>query len=178
MPEPSPYFQTLQLGDRVELRPSPQLVRSKIPSAGCFFLLGVLPVLIFYWFGDQPFREVLIWIACMTLFCFLLWLANLRRRRKADIPLILGPGPRVMHGETILSARSEFSAVQVEAQRNVDDPDSYYVLLLPVSGEPVSLPPPYFGDLDFDEAVLLANEVAKLLNVSLKRELKTEAIKD
>jgi len=171
MPAANPNFEILHLGDRVELHPAERLIRSKTTSAGCFFLLLVPPIFIFYWVGDHPFSGVLIWIGLVTLFCLLIWFVNRRLRRQATVPLVLGPGPRVMHGETILSARIEFSSVQLAAKENYDNPDTFNVLLVPATGEPVTLPQPYFGDLEFHQAVLLANDVAKLLQIPFERTL-------
>ncbi len=61
--------------------------------------------------------------------------------------------------------------MQLAAKENYDNPDTYNVLLVPATGEPVTLPQPYFGDLGFDQAVLLANDVAKVLQIPFKRTL-------
>jgi hypothetical protein len=166
MPEANPYFEIQQLGDRVELRPSPKLISLKAPPAGWLFLcLG--PVIFYYLFGGSTITHWLLAIGGVILLWLLTVYENRRLRQQATIPLTIAPGPYILHGQTLLSALIEYNSVQLEIYEysNCDYPKMYNVILVPAEGKPVTLPLPYFGDLYFNTAVSLANDVARILQI-------------
>ncbi len=171
MPEANPYFEILHLGDRVELRPSTSLIGIKTQSAGCIFLILIPPLVLYWCYGERHLTELWIISGSVIPIWLIIVFVNRRLRRQATVPLTITPGPYILHGETLLSARIVYDSVQLAAKENYDNPDTYNVLLVPAEGEPVTLPQPYFGDLDFNPAVLLANDVAKLLQIPFERTL-------
>ena len=174
MPAANPYFEILHLGERVELRPSERLVSSKVGPAGCVLLLP-LPMLALSWLlGDnlaQMKTPALVSFGiCVPLWLLFLW-ANRRRRRLADIPLVIGPGPSVRHGAKVLNENAVLQAVQLQEVKPADEADGFDVLLLVSTGEKIVLPDPFFGYLDLDEAISLANELANQLQIPFERQI-------
>lgn len=171
MPDTNPYFQIQHQGERIELRPSASQIQNKVQPAGCLWLF-LIPVLFFNWWnGEETLTSVWIFGACILPIWLIAIYGNRRFRRQATVPLIIAPGPYILHGDKLLSSGIKFNSVQLAVKENYDDPDSYNVQLVPASGEPVTLPLPYFGDLSFYAAELLANEVAVLLRIPFERTL-------
>ena len=171
MPAATPYFEIQHLGDQVELRPSTTLIRIKAASPGCLLLFIALLVGFHWWAGELHFKSLSIWSAVLIPIWLLVVYFNRRFRQQATVPLTIATDSTILHGEKLLSSGNKFNSVQLAVKENFDDPDSYNVLLVPAAGEPVTLPLPYFGDLSFHAAELLANEVAVLLRIPFERTL-------
>lgn len=165
------YFEILHFRDCDELRPSERLIRSKMQPVGCLLLFLLLLIGFYWWLDDRQLRELWLWGVGLIPIWLIVVYVNRRLRHQATMPLIIAPGPYILHGETILSGEIVFAAVKLGVQKNYDNPDTYNVMLIRENGEPLTLPQPYFGDLHFEEAVLLADVVAKLLLIPFEREL-------
>lgn len=173
MPAANPYFEILHLGDRVELRPSASLIGIKTQSAGCL-LAFIISLLGFYWWlGDLQLNRLWIWITILLPIWLIMVFVNRRLRRQAMVPLIIAPDSYILYGEKVLSTRVVYDSVQlaINEYSNSENSKMYNVLLMPAEGEQVTLPLPYFGDLHFHTAELLANDMAKLLQIPFERTL-------
>jgi hypothetical protein len=173
MPETNHYFEILHLGERVELRPSASLIGIKNNPPGCFILFLVPALALYWWYGERRLADVWIGIGSVVAIWLIMVSGNRRLRRQATVPLIITPDWYILHGEKLLSAGIVYDSVQlaIHEYSNSNNSKMYNVLLVPAEGEPVPLPQPYFGDLQFHTAELLAIDVAKLLQIPFQRTL-------